>query len=1455
MTDLLKRVARGLSRVVLSTLTLSYLLVSRTIAFVAALYMVLYFFVGTSSFKSTLQDIVAATMPGTITVATVRWGPAPWELRIADGRVFGVEGEEVIQVDAMIATIDLGDTLSSLYALLTEDHAPFIMQFDHVALGHPRCIVEVREDGWVGVEHAFINPSAPDDRDGIERMTYAILARSITVVEAGALVITPEVRVAAEGINSTTDFALNNIDLMKFHAPNTHIRWAEAALMPTVRGDGELGLFRVTTNDLTVEDFVWKRLAFSWRRARGGLGAGQVDAYGALDTEFDDLPWRLAGDIDYAHGSPIAQALFGDGFDGPFHAELSAFGTLDRANAWMSGEALHMELGGVQTEDVSFEVVASPAEGGPGPVPHGFEVTRFDAAALGGRVSIRDGAWAPAPGESEPTASLFGAAVTLDEVELGPLIAAIGGSPADGQAPVDMGDVAATATLSGVGRLGGRLEPNGRLLLETHAQAMTVSWPGTDAFPLEGDYQLSGTMLYRQGPPRMVEGREGLIAEHALEFSRVAVDERDNRLRLKGTIDLDAQTIDLEPYLRFGDVRRTARKLGLPKLGGRLVFKASKVKGTLDDPIIKTELSWSNAQLGTRKLGRVRGDLTLSNGLLSVQRGRTVTDAGAFVLDGQVRLLDPDTREPHAEMPFQLTHLDAKDMDLTAFTTEYGPKARLDLDEVSLRGTLRSPLGVSTGEGTITARNVVLGMEPVRRLHARIQANADKIALTSVGLTLGSGERVRGALTVQRRSGALHGRVEADGIPWSTFRTVRRAMPDLAGTVGVDLTLGGTLDQPGVIGRVSLRDIATSNLQLGDADIDLFSRDGRVDVSSASFFPGLELSEGSGVDLDGLVPKRVQIAVQANKARLSELVPALKQQGVEITTSAKVRLGYHPQRRRPLELDIIAAPEALAISLAEGGTRYVNQTQLKLAQVADVTRLSPVAFVAETRRQEPGAVVEQLEICGEIDDKGALDVRMGGLVDLAFMQSLEDAFSVVEGGFRIGADRTTSQTLGERCLSDAGEAVLRVTGNVTAPVFSGRLEAANITLVPRGLRRQIRLDNGFGVLLRPGEKAGTQQILSPAEGGLRGEIDDGSFVINGGIDLDAMTPVKADLELLGTDLFYTSPGEFSMTFNPGLSLQVRDFDTATPDVELSGTVVISEGRYNKSFDTFARALGGAISGQEAGYSRSLTTAAPWLSATRLALDIVSREFEIKSDFPLGKTDIDARLDLSVAGTIGRPEVFRRIDLLAGGTLTYDVFKRDFEVIGGAIDFDGDTDRPTIDVTAQTEVTYLARSSTNTLDEAEKEVLVTLRIRGKVPNLEIELDSDDPSFDQADLQSLILTGRPRRELDRSQGYSLVAADLGDFFRNVLKAPFVQTASVGVGPQGDVRTRIGTCFGKDLCFRGTAVQETTETEVKAGFTLQLGDDLICDGTARRRDATTTLDSDETYEARCRYRIPLD
>jgi len=496
---------------------------------------------------------------------------------------------------------------------------------------------------------------------------------------------------------------------------------------------------------------------------------------------------------------------------------------------------------------------------------------------------------------------------------------------------------------------------------------------------------------------------------------------------------------------------------------------------------------------------------------------------------------------------------------------------------------------------------------------------------------------------------------------------------------------------------------------------------------------------------------------------------------------------------------------------------------------------------------------------GEGEEEPTLDVALAGAVGAELVApAVSDALSVLEGSLVVGAGETPDPTL-PSCLGTPGTPALHVTGALTAPVVQGQVRAVGVRLVPRDFGRAFVVDDGAELVLRRGPGPAEQLVRLPREGARRlsGELDDGTFGVWGDLSLDALAPKDATLHVEGTDLSFVSRGEFNATVSPDLVLRVRDFqDPARQDLAVSGQVRVVEGTYYKSFDQFARAFGAATGGPVDGYSAPLTERLPWLADTLLDLDVRGSNFAVRSPFPLGQAELDTRMDVHVGGTLGAPQVFNRVDILPGGRIQYRVFQREFEVVRGTLDFSGDPERARIDLAAQTEVEYLERVNNSDEGSQDKQVVITVTITGVLPDdLDIQLSSTPGGFDQGDLQSLIFTGKPRAEDVAAREDNLFSLDVGRFFNALLAAPFVDAVNFGLTQEGFVDTEVITRFGRDLRLRTRAVQEAgNATRLNARFQFHISDSIVLEGSVDRTTGTSTTAAD-TYEARIKYRIPLD
>ncbi len=1451
---------RLLGRVVGGVLLGAYLLTSRVLVVVLALYLVLYFFMGSRPAKDMIQQLVSDAIPGTIGATAVQWGPLPWHVRIAEGRLIGSRGEDIIRCRGIEATIDIGKTVDDLFTYLGDETAnPLRISLERVDVLEPWVRIEVHDDGWVGIERAFV---APDDdtapAEPWDGHTFELVAEVVRVLDASGHVETPGFHLDATGLDTVSNFLLR-VDhdfYMAFDVPRTDVPQVDIAF---TFFDHLAEPLVVSARHVQIEDFAWRGLGFTWRHAKGVFGEdahATFEGSGGLDAAPELVTWHGDARVVFADGAPEVPFITNGFIDGPIDVSIGGHGDIEQLQATWSIAAPELSVDGMLYGDVLANGRIEPRGTLLVPDRHALHVDGAEARLGGGRVFVDRLSYDPARDDVERDLSM---AVRVEDVDVGSVLVGLFGY-AIPHLPPGRWTGAATVLLHPVA------DVQGDTTL-VQVDAAKVNWDAAPIAGLASTWTVAGRAERRTGVTGLPRG-EGLGPFDKLDLRGLVVDAGPDRARLAGTIDLQGGAIDLEPYARIGELSSIARTLGFGDLAGRLVLKAARVRGTLADPQLDGVLNWTDARFGQRQLGRVKGQLGFSEGQLTLRDTTSDSEVADFSLDLGVALFEPGSWEPSKAMPFRVKTKKLQGLLVSALGPWLGPDARVSVEGGEFRGQLASPLDSLDGTGRLVVTNASIAGETGVRLVANVTATDanNKLVLDDVVVTFQSGAVWKGRLQFTgamsdsasgawraggNRSPAIEGALEIGDTSLGNLRPVAEALPDLSAILRARLTIAGTVARPVIIGTIELEDAIVGQLVLGDATLAVTTRDQVIEVSAFddALFGGFLLDKAR-ISLDGLSPRRIEASVRANKKRLSDLVPSFRDSAVELigTVTAEIDIDLVGNTT---SFQVTAKPQDIELSVPDRGVRWTNQTALLLVSDAGRFRMHPVTLAPAGRMDVNSP---RLEACGRVDGQ-RLDLQLAGTVELAVVPGLTDLFSVAEGRVVIAPDALATKAIGDdTCLQNTA-ALLFLGGSVTAPVAVGRVTLEDMTLVPRGSGREVQLRDGATIQLRRGDRSTVQRVVLGGDGArFDGDLDDGSFSLAGEITLDALAPRSIDLDLVGADLFIQSAGEFAFTASPKARLVATNLGTPNPSMSLSGDLILSEGRFSKSFDTFARAVGGALGVKSDAYTTSLLDDLPWLGQTQLAVNVVASDFQIQTALPLARTDLPARLDLTLRGTIASPRLFRRIDLLPGGTLTYLVFERTFTVSSGAVDFDGDPERPIVDVTAATQITYLQRAQTALQEEDEKEVAVTLRMSGRVPDLKIELSSDDPTLDQADIQSLLITGKPRGDLDRAQESRVVSADLANVINTVLSAPFVRTASVGVDQKGNLEYRLGTCFAPNLCFDTTTVSDDTETTLRAKFSLSIGDDVVCEGTLKRSDTGATT-AQETYEARCRYRIPLE
>ncbi|MGM0574897.1 MAG: translocation/assembly module TamB domain-containing protein [Myxococcota bacterium] len=1456
----MRRLLRGLARLglllgklVVALVVTVYLLLVRSFLFLLTLAMLLYFASATTAVRDLVQGVVADAIPGTITASSVQWGPFPGRVRVADVSIRGEHAEEIIRADLLVAEVNLVATATALVRKLTDPDTPLVLRFRSARVVRPRVRIDVDEEGLVGIERAF--HIAPDDEPPEEDGPPVLdLAVSRVRIEDGTVDIdTPEVHLDIEGVNAATRFRIVDEPWMHFPVPKATARSVDVQLKPAVRPGDALGRLHVPVRDVEIRQLMWEGMRFDFRRITGAVGGGgRLFGSGHLDLQGEEAAWAANVGLDLPPTSDLVPRIFGDDVRGALSLDVRGSGDFDQLTAEVRARSPHMEVDGVTLRQLHADVGLEPVVTPDGRLTHRFLVQEAHAAMLGGRVVISPARWLPRWAEREedgparPTVNDFEATVRVEGAEPMALLS----SPWLGLLPEGLAFL--DGRVSGVVDVAGAVEERTGLL-RVRARTGGLAMDDLDAsdLPVGAGWGLEGGF-------ELVSGPAGSVPPTGLRFHPVnrltlhhlRVDSGGDRLALDGTLDLERGLVDARGEVRIADLGAFLRPLGVTGVDGALHLRGARFGGTFPDPAVRGRLEVDGARLARQDLGTVEARVDLSHGLLTVGDLRAETPYGRVAADGAIRLWRDELTHVHPRLPFTVSAASVSGVDLHRLLPDLGVTATVSLEASEVEGEAMDPVGTLSGRAELSTGPVRFAGERARRVQAKLRGGPRRLTARDIEIVLDSGDVIRGAVGLDKRTRRIEASVETRLLPFSAFEWFEANEMPFAGRVTADLSLEGTLDEPAIIGTVRVRDFGFDPVVLGDASFTLTpGPGGRVDISTTDDFRGLEILDGSLVELDGMIPGRVLIRARGEDADVFRLLPFLAIPDTSLTATALAELEILLDRD-PVhwELRVDALPDDVALGLYDGEISYRNLSPLFLVVDDAGVHLGPTSLGRN--------LDDALTVCGTIGVDTAMDLKATGRVELEVARPLRELFSVHEGTLLVGADPITSRRVGaDHCLPDAGDRILHITGTVERPKASGRIETVDTRLVPRTFGHEFRLEDGAGVLLRPTTAPGEVRVVLPREPEERlgGEMDDGGFELWGEIVLMDLVPENADLHLIGTDLFYSSAGEFRMTFNPDVTLMARNFSSdARRRLKLSGEVLITDGSFYKSFDRISQTLSG---GTAAGGSLPLTEQVPWLADLTLDLHVAAPDFEIRSKFPFGDTELEARFDLRIRGTLDDPEVYDRIQLIPGGRIRYDVIQREFEIVQGTLDFEGEPFAPRVDIEAQTEVAYLALVDPSIPDsEEERQVTVSLRISGVPPALNIEYwSNDDPSFDQADLQSLILTGRPRDEASESlEGFGF-QYDFGNALQGILESPIIEALRVRVGADQSVTTELVNQLGRVVRLRTRVVQETEETRVTAGFRFQITDRLSLEGNLQRVENATN--PTQTYQARFKYRIPLD
>ena len=783
-------------------------------------------------------------------------------------------------------------------------------------------------------------------------------------------------------------------------------------------------------------------------------------------------------------------------------------------------------------------------------------------------------------------------------------------------------------------------------------------------------------------------------------------------------------------------------------------------EGSVDAPRGLGEITLRDAMWDTRALGTLEAAIALEGRMATIEAWAPDFAARA---DARVQL----------DAPYPAT------IDVRADSLQL---ARL-LEGIETTTPGGAPL---TGEATLTARGE-LPLEAWRSGAATLEIASLDARAGDLPIRLAEPARLR----FERE------RVYVDRLEATVGETRLSASGDLPAFDAAPVTTGIVVTATGDVAEVARAAAATGLTEIpvigGAGPVALLARVTGT-VQSPVVAADLEVGPGSIAleNLPEISNLRVRAHAEEGWIELREGLASYQDADLSVTGRAPLSLFTDDRRPGPLGPGGAAAPGAAAGEAAVVRARAANLTPLVLAPFLDPETVGQIQGSIDATLEAASPRLDLAAVAGEfrID---RLDVRVA---DLPVTQRVptrvvaRDGFARVEAWDWVGQGGTLT-VRGQVRLDDRQAAIL-ANGVVDLRVLTPFVRGAGLTtagrLEPRlsitGAIDNPRVDGDL--LLNDGEirvadprvlvsdlsmrtvvTRTTARIVS-----LTGTVNGGALTGGGALEYTADAGIAGQLSASVRDAALEFPQGLRSELDADLTL-----DAGPTAGRLSGTVTVVRSTYREPMAVVT----GLLAGLRTQRIAAATESSPLLN--RLALDVrVLTDEDVIVDNNYARVQLGG--DLRVIGTAAAPAVSGRAELREGGQLF--VGRNVYTVNFGAIDFANPVAiEPNLNVEAATRA-------------GGEDVEVTITGSAESPTVTLSSPSN-PELGQAELASLLLTGRPLEDLAPGDAAFVGTQVLGNFSAEVLgfasRAVGLDTLRLG-GVEGTAVRRDPTAIATEL-----------------------------------------------------------
>ncbi|MBN2179552.1 MAG: translocation/assembly module TamB domain-containing protein [Deltaproteobacteria bacterium] len=661
----------------------------------------------------------------------------------------------------------------------------------------------------------------------------------------------------------------------------------------------------------------------------------------------------------------------------------------------------------------------------------------------------------------------------------------------------------------------------------------------------------------------------------------------------KGRVDLRSQAVSADLTLDAPDLSDTLSSLGVEDIAGETHLSAH-LTGTIQEPAIESAIKGDRIRLGDFTVGDIETKVALdSSGVLRIHDLTVKNGNSALEASGTVQLLDKFVfvKNPAFQLDFK-----SGAIFLENFTN-------VIKGTVSLSGHCDGTVTEPKGTVEVSATELDLGVQKIEKLTLFSRLDNGRIFVEPLRIVVAGQEEIEGTGWIAFDKTYAFELASGDIALHSL--DVLRDQEIAEGRVMLNLSGGGSLEDPRIAGRVTLHDVRIEGKEFNDFIIDLDVHEWIATIMGKLNF-----------DVEGsyhLLTKDFSASARFNK---TELAPYFVVAGTpELRGSATGIIAMNGNAGTPEKTKVSAdLPE---ISLIFKGNRLLYARGLKATYGEGTVEIPPIRL--------------------ELLEDGHLEIEGKGKLD---------------GSFELAADGKLPLEALKPFIEDlhdlAGDVILsvRMEGTADAPALKGRIELVNVGLTIPGLLQKLHDVTGLIEVERQ-----TVTIAS-----VKGYLDSGMFDIAGSVAMEGFRPSRLDILLTASSLPLQLPDTMDVLLNADLKVE-GTADKST----LRGEVVLLEGTYYRDVNLSFINLVTERKRQETPPQRREITY-PFLKNMSLDISVKGRNpFVIDNNL----AQMDVTPDLRIAGTLNNPAIRGRAEV-DSGTITYQ--KKAFAVKKGVIDF-------------------------------------------------------------------------------------------------------------------------------------------------------------------------------------------